>query len=35
MKKHLIIMDNASSHRNKIIKKNINDNDNQLLFYSL
>jgi len=30
MKKHLIIMDNAGAHRNKIIKKNINDNGNQL-----
>ena len=30
IKKHLIIMDNAGAHRNKIIKKNVNDNGNQL-----
>ena len=30
MKKHLIIMDNAGAHRNKIIKKYINDIGNKL-----
>jgi transposase len=32
MKKHLIIMDNAGAHRNKIIKKYINNSGNQLQY---